>query len=96
MLTIGYPSPVFHVLPPSPVDDTPGISKLSVGALRNKDQRIGLDKCSRLATCGLNQSQYLTQLWHLQGQISEKSTFFSTSRGDSDAAMADIAMKHPT
>ena len=30
---------------------TPGVSKLSVGALRQRDQRVGIDEYSRVGTC---------------------------------------------
>ena len=60
-------SPVLLVLPPSPVErysggttSPVGVSKLSVGALRNEDQRIGFDEYSWLMACSLPLGRYLT------------------------------------
>ena len=57
--------------------DTPGVSKLTVGAFHKKDQRIGLDGCSRLVACFVPLSQYLTHKWQIKGPFSGKFKFFS-------------------
>ena len=43
---------------------------LSVGALRDKEQLLGLNEYSRVVYRFLTLGQYLTQLWRVKGQIS--------------------------
>ena len=71
----------------------PGVFKLSVVALHNKNQSFVLNEYSRLVVYFLTLGQYLTLLWQLKGQFSGKPTFFQLYRDNSDAAMADIVMK---
>ena len=63
--------PFFHYLNPIPCPSfatftngwggqTPGVSKLSVGALRNKGERIWRDEYSRLVAYVMLLGQYLT------------------------------------
>ena len=46
-----------------------GVSKRSVVELSGKDQQISLAEYSRLVVLFLVLGQYLTQLWHVKGQI---------------------------
>ena len=73
---------------------TPGFSKLSTGALCNKDQRVGLDEYSPVVTCFLSLGQYLGQLWQAKRQVSEKNRRFSTSQGITDAAIEALGKTH--
>ena len=49
-----------------------GVSKRSIVELSGKDQQIALAVYSRLVVLFLVLGQYLTQLWHVKGQIFRK------------------------
>ena len=73
--------------------DPPGVSKLSVVALRNQDQSIALNEYSRLVIYLLTLGQYLTQLWQVKGQISGKTYNFPNYLANTGESMKDSDMK---
>ena len=73
----------------------PGDWKLSVVALRGKDQSLRLDEYSRLVYSFLTLGQYLTQLWRVKGQISaifRENLSFSTFKAHIHETMKDSDM----
>ena len=72
----------------------PGVSKLSVVALRKKDQSIALDEYSRLVVHFYSRSTFDLVMTGQRSIFGEIDTFFSTLQVSSDGAMENIAMKH--
>ena len=71
----------------------PGVSKLSVVALREKDQSIALDECSRLVVYFFDPRSRFDLVMAGQRSIFGEIDVFSTFQDNSNGAMADIAMK---